>query len=253
MNRTYLKLELRRFVRDKASLFFTAGLPVFFYLIFGAAQDFKNESIGNGNIAMYIMISMAAYGAVSATVNVGGRAAVERMQGWGRQLGLTPLTDAGYVATKVALAVLVAMIPIFFVYLIGALTGAEGSTAAWLLSALLLLLGAVVFALLGLCIGLALKSEAALSAAGGAVVVLGFLGNVFFPLSGVLLSIAKLTPLYGYVALAKYPLTEGYVQDGTSGDLVREALWVPLVNVAAWLMILALIATQLVRRSRARQ
>ena len=47
-------------------------------------EDWADADAGNGNVAMHTMISMAAYGAVTATVGVGGMAAVERMQGWGR-------------------------------------------------------------------------------------------------------------------------------------------------------------------------
>ena len=46
--------------------------------------------------------------------------------------------------------------------------------------------------------------------------ILAFLGNIFFPLSGVMLTIAKFTPLYGYVALARYPLTEGHLRTATT-------------------------------------
>jgi ABC-2 type transport system permease protein len=120
------------------------------------------------------------------------------------------------------------------------------------LSGLILLLGALVFALYGLCFGLAFRSEAAVSGAGGSVVVLGFLGNIFFPLSGALLAIAKWTPLYGYAALARYPITGGWILD-SSGSATHEPLWVPLTNVATWLVILAVVAGWLVRRSRARQ
>ena len=58
------------------------------------------------------------------------------------------------------------------------------------------------------------RSEAAISGASGSVVVLSFLGNIFFPLSGTLLAIAKWTPLYGYVSLARYPVTEGSIVSG---------------------------------------
>lgn len=252
MNTTMLGLELRRFARDRASLFFVAVLPGFFYLIFGAAQSYADDDAGNGNVAMFIMIAMAAYGAVSATVSIGGRAATERLQGWGRQLGLTPLSDSSYVVTKTALAVSVAAVPLVVVYLLGALTGARGSWSAWVVSFLVLLVGATAFALYGLCFGLRFRSEAALSAAGGSVVILGFLGNIFFPLSGTLLAVAKFTPLYGYVALARYPVTEGGVLDAASGELVEEALWIPVVNVLVWTLILALVATWLVRRGRRR-
>jgi ABC-2 type transport system permease protein len=252
MNVTYTTIELRRVFRDYVSMFFITLLPAFFYLVFGAAQDVSGNRAGNGNVAMYIMISMAAYGAVTATTGVGGMAAVERAQGWGRQLGLTPLADHAYVATKAFVAVVVAAVPIALIYLVGVLTGAEGEGLAWLLSAVLVLLGASVFALYGLVMGLAFRTEAAVSAASGVLVIMGFLGNIFVPLSGTMLAIARFTPLYGYAALARYPVTEGTIPT-SNGGLVEEPLWYAVVNVSVWLTVLALLATWLVRRGRARQ
>ncbi len=254
MNVTYTVLELRRVARDVVSMFFIAILPAFMYLIFGAAQSYKDENAGNGNVALYILISMAAYGAVTATTGVGGMAAVERMQGWGRQLGLTPMKDRTYVASKAVVALVIAAIPIGLVYLLGALTGAKGDARTWVLSALVCLLGACLFALYGLVFGLAFRSESAVGAASGSLVILGFMGNLFFPLTGTLLSIAKFTPLYGYVQLARYPLTEGVnVNTGGPPPWPVEPLWIPLVNVLVWTTVMALLATWLVRRSRGRQ
>lgn len=257
MNPTILRLELTRQFREFMGLFFIVVLPAFFYLIFGATMDFSGDPIsgeaaGNGNVAMSIMIAMAAYGAVVATTSLGGQAAVERMQGWGRQLGLTPLRDSTYVWTKAMVAVIIAALPIAIVYTLGALTGAQGSTRAWVLSALIVVPGASLFALWGLVWGLAIRSESAIAVASGSTVVLAFLGNMFMPLSGTLLAIAKFTPLYGYAALARYPLTEGTLVT-MDGELLHEPVWVPLTNVIVWTAVLALIATVLVRRGRARQ
>ena len=251
MNGTFLELEIRRVLRDYPSMFFIVVLPAFFYVIFGAARDYSKQDAGNGNVAMFIMISMAAYGAATATSGIGGRAAVERMQGWGRQLGLTPLRDSSFVSMKTLLAVAIGTVPIVITYVLGAATGAEGTGLAWLLSGLALVIGAMVWALYGLCAALMFGSEAAVGAASGLLVILAFLGNLFIPLSGTMLAIAKFTPLYGYVALGRYPLTEGYVLDGDG--LVHEPLWIPMANVGVWTAILALLATWLVRRGRARQ
>ena len=65
MNPTIISLELKRLARDYVGLFFIAVLPAFMYVVFGAAQTFAQEDIGRGNVALYIMISMAVYGAVS--------------------------------------------------------------------------------------------------------------------------------------------------------------------------------------------
>ncbi|WP_141015005.1 ABC transporter permease [Nocardioides sambongensis] len=252
-NAVYFGLELRRITRDLVSMFFTAVLPAFMYLIFGAAQDYGQESAGNGNVTMYVMISMAAYGAVTATTGIGGIAALERMQGWGRQLGLTPMRDGQYVLVKTLVGLTIAAIPVALVYLVGGLTGAEGELSAWVLSGILVMVGATVFAVFGLVFGLAFRSEAAVGAASGTLVIFGFLGNLFFPLSGVLLTIAKFTPLYGYVSLARRPLTEGYVVDAGNGQVEFEPLWVAVTNVTVWLLILSLLAIWLVRRGRGRQ
>lgn len=253
MNLTYTGIELRRVTRDYVSMFFVAVLPAFMYLVFGAAMEWSDAPIGNGNAAMYTMISMAAFGAVTATVGVGGMAAVERMQGWGRQLGLTPMSDAEYVAIKATVAFVVAVIPITLIYVLGYATGSVGSGAAWFLSALVVLVGAAVFSLYGLLAGLLFRSEAAVGAASGSLVIFAFLGNIFFPLSGTMLTIAQFTPLYGFVALARYPLTEGMMVSTSGPPVPGGGLWIPLVNLVAWAIVFAVTAFLLVRRGRSRQ
>jgi ABC-2 type transport system permease protein len=247
MNSVYVGLELRRIFRDYVNVFFVGVLPAFLFLIFGT-QSYSSERIGNGNVGMLIMISMAAYGAVTATTGIGGMAAVERMQGWGRQLGLTSMRDASYVANKTLIALVVAIIPIGLIYLLGALTGASATARAWMLSGILVLVGAAIFGVYGLTVGLAFRTEAAVSAASGLLVIMAFLGNVFMPITGTLLEIGRFTPLYGYNALVRYPLTGGDLESGG-----HDPLWMILANVTVWAGIFVLAATHLVRRGRERQ
>lgn len=252
MNATYTGLELRRITRDYANLFFIAVLPAFLYVIFGAASDFGDATFDHGNVSMFVMVSMAAYGAVMATTTVGGMAAVERMQGWGRQLALTPMTDASYVAAKATVSLLISLIPVALIFAIGAASGAEATARAWVLSALIVAVGAMTFALFGLAVGQTFRTEGAVGAAAGSLVILAFLGNVFVPLSGTMLTIAKFTPLYGYAALSRYPITDGALPSD-DGSLGSEALWIPALNVVAWTLIFAVAAVVLVRKGRARQ
>ena len=253
MNLTYAAIELRRVARDYVSMFFVAVLPALMYLIFGVSMDYGDQAVGNGNAALYTMIAMAAFGAVTATTGIGGMAAVERMQGWGRQLGLTPMSDREYVTIKAFVAFLIALVPVALIYLLGSVTGAEGSAAAWLLSGLVVIGGAAVFALYGLAAGLLFRTEAAIGAASGSLVILAFLGSVFFPLSGGMLTLAKFTPLYGYVALARYPLTEGEIVSTTGAAAGTDPLWIPLANLLAWGTVFGAGAVLLVRRGRGRQ
>jgi ABC-2 type transport system permease protein len=197
---------------------------------------------------MYVMISMAAYGAVTATSSVAGSAATEQVMGWGRQLGLTPMRPVAFVAAKAAVAMVVAAVPVSLIFAIGSVTGARGTATDWILAAVLVWLGSSLFAVYGLAICLVFRGPNAPGIASGMVVVMAFLGNVFTPMSGLLLDIGRLTPLYGYAALARFPLTEGHLPMGGGQD----PLWLPVANVLAWTMTFSLLALWGVRRSRAR-
>lgn len=253
INTTYLRLELTRILRDVASVFFIVVLPAFLYIIFGASQSYGDQMIVGGNVTMYVMVSMAAYAAVTAATGIGGIVAIERIQGWGRQLGLTPMSDAQYVTVKMTVAFLISLVPITGIYVIGHFTGAEGTAKAWALSAIIVVAGSLVFALYGLAAGLAFSSEAAVSAASGLLVILAFLGNVFFPLSGAMLTVAKFTPLYGYIALARYPITDGMLLSAEGANQGQESIWIPVANLVAWALTFAITAVLLVRRGRERQ
>jgi ABC-2 type transport system permease protein len=214
------------------------------YLVFGLGSD---DPVGSGNVAMYVMVSMAAYGAVTATTSVAGSAATEQVMGWGRQLGLTPLRPLAFVAAKAAVAMAVAAVPVALVFAIGAATGARGDWTDWTLTAALVWLGSALFAIYGLAICLVFRGPNAPGIASGMIVVMAFLGNVFTPMDGLLLDLGRLTPLYGYAALARFPLTEGHLVLGG-----QDPLWLPVANVLAWTVIFAVLAMWGVRRSRAR-
>jgi ABC-2 type transport system permease protein len=241
---TYARLDLRRQLRDRIGMFFVVGLPTFMYLVFGIGSD---DPVGSGNVGMYVMISMAAYGAVTATTSVAGSAATEQVMGWGRQLGLTPMRPVGFVVAKAAVAMTVAAVPVVAIFAIGAVTGARGDFSDWLLSGALVWLGSALFAVYGLAVCLAFRGPNAPGIASGMIVVLAFLGNVFTPMSGFMLDLGRFTPLYGYVALARFPLTDGWLPVGG-----RDPLWLPVANVLAWTVIFGLVALWGVRRSRAR-
>ncbi|ANH37442.1 ABC-2 family transporter protein [Nocardioides dokdonensis FR1436] len=241
----YGRLDLRRQLRDRMGMFFAVALPAFLFVVFGLGDD---EAYGSGNVALYVMISMAAYGAVSATTTVAGSAVNEQTTGWGRQLALTPIPPLTFVAVKTAVAMVVAAVPIGLVYAIGAATGARGNLVDWAASAVIVWLGSAVFALYGLAVCLVFSGQNAASIASGLVVIMAFLGNVFSPMDGLILDIGRFTPLYGYAGLARYPLSEGYLPI----DAGRDSVWLLLANVSAWTVIFAALAVWGLRRRRER-
>lgn len=220
-------------------LFFIAILPTALFLMFTLPSDMASMDAGRANVSAYIMVSMAVYGAATATMSIAGSAAVERDAGWGRQLSLTALTGGQYVLGKTLVASLIAALPILVVFTAGALTGARFSEAwMWPVSALLALIGALPFALYGLAAAFVFRSEAAVSAAAGGLVVFGFLGNLFQPLSGALMDFARFTPMYGPGVLARWPIMEGLLIS-TEGTAHSDPLWMPILATLVWTAIFA--------------
>ena len=254
---TYIRIELMRILRHPETLAFNIGLPVAMYLVFGStfAQGADNAA-GAANVHFYVMASMALYGAVTATVNVSGGAAMEIMQGWGRQIGLTPLNSSAYVAMKTIVALIVSFIAVSAVFIAGILTGAATDHArVWVSTFLLCWLGSTVFALYGLAIAQLVRSESAVGIASGALVLLSFFGNLFVPLSGTMLSIARFTPLYGLAGLSRWPQLQGanVATNGPNDFGPTDSMWMLILNVVAWAAIFAVMAALGTRRSRQRQ
>ena len=250
----FVAWEFWRNFRMADATFFVVILPTAMYLMFGVAMDQGAQPAGEGNVAAYVMTSMAVYGAVMATTSMAGSAAVERSMGWGRQLNMTGLTDANYIVGKMLTALLMAISPILVVYVVGAISGARFDSAAhWLGSAALSLVVAIPFSLYGLALALLFRSETAVSAASGFLVIFGFFGNLFIPLGGVLLEIAKFTPLYGPAMLARWPQTEGLIIPAEAGAPVEfESMWLLIANIGAWTVIFGLLCLLGARRRTTR-
>lgn len=243
----YLRCDLRRTLRMRETLLFIVLLPSVLYLMYGLQNTV--ERAGHGNVAAYVMISMAVYGAATATTSLAGATAREHSSGWGRQLGLTALTPSAYFGVKATVGVLMAMLPIALIFATGAATGAVlDSPGRWAAAFVLTLLVALPFSLYGLAAMLLLRTDTATSVASGLLVVMAFFGNLFMHLSDTLLDIARFTPMYGAATLARWPLTEGYAEATTT----PESLGVAVVNLVAWTAIFAAACTLLARRSTRR-
>lgn len=249
MSPTMLRIEGMRQLRNPYTLAFTLGMPVAMYLLFGVSMGYGSLSAGNGNVSFYIMASMAAYGTAVAMSSLTSLAAIEANQGWGRQLALTPLTTVEYALTKLTTAVGFAAFALLAVFTAGWLTGATVDGAwRWAATAGIMLSLGLVYGLYGLGVGLFFSSESAAALASISMTFFAFFGNVFMPLDGVMLDIARFTPLYGFVGLSRWPLTEGQLTTGQT-----DQMWMLLLNVAVWLVVFVLLVVAGVRRSRARQ
>ena len=236
-------LELRRMMRNRRTVIFTLIMPAVFFLLFGTNSAAREQRVGGGNVTGYILISMAVYGAMLATTSGGAMVSIERAAGWSRQLRLTPLRPAAYVAVKLVLAMVVGAVSVVVAFAVGSLAGAELPAHAWIECGLLAWLCALVFAAFGLFMGYLLPSENVMQVLGPVLAVLSFAGGLFVPvdqLGHTFATIAKFTPVYGVGEIARYPL----VQDGN--------LWLAALNVVAWTALFAAGAMWRFRRDTAR-
>ncbi|MCK3769617.1 ABC transporter permease [Microbacterium aerolatum] len=246
---TMMRVEAMRQIRNPYTLAFTLGMPVAMYLLFGASMGYGEITAGYGNVKYYVMVSMAAYGTAVAMSSITSLAATEAKQGWGRQLAMTPLGTAGYAVTKLLTAVAFAALAMLAVFAAGFLTGAEATDAwRWWASAGIILGVGLMYGLYGLGVGLFFNSDTAAALASISMTFFAFFGNVFMPLDGVMLDIARFTPLYGFVSLSRWPLTEGVLTTGQT-----DSLWMIALNIVAWLIVFGILVAVGVKRSRSRR
>lgn len=242
-NATLVRLELRRLLRNKRTVIFTVVMPVIFFLLFGLNKAYADDTVGRGNVAAEIMISMALYGAMIATTSSGASVSIERSLGWSRQLRLTPLNPLAYVAVKLLLALIAGGVAIIAVFIAGLVTHkAQMPLSVWILSGIIAWFGSLTFAAFGLFMGYLLPSENVMQILGPVLALLALLGGLWWPLDAHSLmgEIARFTPMYGLSQLVHAPLTQ---------DAVK-IVWV--VNLVGWLVLFSAGAVWRFRKDTAR-
>jgi len=231
---TYLRIELARKLRNPRSLVFTIAFPVLMFFIVGYQQldaPLTGTPVASGgvSVAAYIMVSMAMYGTMMSATQTGASVAVERAQGWTRQLRLTPLNPVANIVVKMAAGMMFGLLAVIATYAVAAFAGVSLAPAQWIVTGVAAwLLAGAVFTTLGLMVGYMVPGENVAQITSLAVVLLAFVGGLFFPLSSMpdfLQTIGKLTPVYGIGELARSPLTGDAFDLGT------------LINAVVWLAV----------------
>lgn len=252
LNRTLLGIELSRVLRNKRTMIFTMVFPIVMFLFISAQITGKDDQMGPAvaNVGAYIMVSMAIYGAIMATTSAGASVSIERACGWSRQLRLTPLKPLAYVTTKIVAALVFGVVATAITYAVGAVTHkAVMSPQGWWQSGLVVVLGSLVFAALGLFMGYLLPSENAMQFLGPILAVLSIFGGIFSapidPASG-FGQVAALTPIYGFAQIAHWPLSQ------TASGAHDPFEWSWVVNLVAWGLVFVLGAVWRFRKDTAR-
>jgi ABC-2 type transport system permease protein len=223
-NLTVLGIELRRMLRNRRTIVFTLILPAALLLSIGNQKGWDDRA-GSGNVAAYLLVSMALYGAALTAAATGSMVAMERAVGWSRQLRLTPLNPVAYILMKALIALCMGALAIAAVNVVGLGQGkAEMSTHVWVYSAVVTLFCTLTFAALGVFVGYIVPGENAMQILGPGLALLSFLGGVFIPLdqySDAVRHVAYWTPMYGVSEIARAPLT-------------HDLPWYAVVNAVVW-------------------
>lgn len=207
---TFLYLEVRRLFRNRRTLVFTLVIPAVFFFLFQSRG--KLRAAGGPDLVALMMIGLSVYGAMIAATSGGALVSVERSLGWSRQLRLTPLRPAAYIAIKVLTAMVLGLVSVAVINVVAAFDGVRLDVTTWVLTAILSWAAALVFASFGLFMGYLLPSENVMQFIGPVLGIFAFFGGLFIPvnlLPTTIQDIAPYMPPYGVAQIARYPLLGG--------------------------------------------
>lgn len=237
---TYARYELLRTVRNTRFFVLSLVFPLVLFVLIAGPN--RHQQLGGISFPLYYMSGMAAWGTMSAVIAGGARIAAERSVGWNRQLRLTPLTTTGYVGTKIVTGYTMALVSIGLLYSAGASMGVRLPATRWATMTLLILVGLVPFAALGIALGHVLTVESMGPAMGGITSLLALLGGAWGPVgdTGVVHSLVQLLPSYWLVQAATSAIAGGSWP--ARGWLV----------MAGWTAVLSVLAVRAFRRDTER-
>jgi len=238
----YTRYELLRTFRNKRFFFLALGFPVVLYFLIAGPNRNENDLAHTGLSApLYYMVGLAAFGTMNAMLSAGARIAAERAAGWNRQLRITPLSVRAYFRTKVLTGYMMALIVLVSLYASGIILGVSLSGREWWRMTLLIVIGLIPFAALGVVLGHLATPDSIGPIMGGSTALLALLGGTWFPVTGgVMQRIAELLPSYWLVQASHVAL--GGAGWGTKGWIV----------IAVWTVVLTVLARRFYRRDTKR-
>ncbi len=237
----YIRSEVVRTFRNRRFLLFSLGFPLVLFLAIGGAN--RHKHLLGISFTLYYMTGMVAWGTMIAMISSGARISSERLVGWTRQLRITPLRTRVYFEAKVLTGYLLALLTIAVLYAAGIALDVRLDARQWAVMTLLLLVGLVPFAVLGILVGHLLKPDSIGPAVGGMTALFALLGGAWGPLSTspTFVDVVKGIPSYWLVQ-------SGRVAFGGSGWPPAEA-W---IVIAVWTAVLVRLSVRVYRRDTAR-
>ena len=239
----YTRFELVRTFRNVRLLVFSFGFPLVLYFLIAAPNRHQHNFNGSGiSIPLYYMVGLVAFGAMTALVSSGARIAIERTDGWTRQLRITPLATSAYFGAKVITGYTLATLTIALMYASGVSLGVSLTAGRWLEMTGLIIVALIPFAALGIFLGHLLTADSIGPAIGGLVSLLALVSGTWFPIGshGLLHDVGQFLPSYWLVRASHV---------GVGGHAWSATGW---IVIATWTVTLATLARYAYRRDTAR-
>lgn len=196
--RSLMKVELILMKRQAAYYLLSIGLPSVFYLIFSGMMS---GSATPTLVLQTYLFSMTVFSIMSsAFFSIPSTLQSDKTNNWQKMLQHSPVSMIEYYISKLFSALLTFLLSIVVVFSVGHFVrGVNLPAMDWLIIALIILFGSLVFIAMGVLVSL-LPSAQLMSVVGNiAYMALAVLGGLWFPLSmfpAWLRSIGKLMPSY---------------------------------------------------------
>ena len=192
-----MKVELILMKRQAAYYLLSIGLPSVFYLIFSGVMSSDTPT----SVLRLYLFSMTVFSIMSsAFFSIPSSLQSDKTNNWQKMIQHSPVSMVEYYISKLFSALLTFLLSIVVVFSVGYFVrGVSLPTMDWLIIALIILFGSLVFIAMGVLVSL-LPSAQLMSAVGNiAYMALAVLGGLWFPLSmfpAWLRPIGKLMPSY---------------------------------------------------------
>lgn len=196
--RSLMKVELILMKRQAAYYLLSIGLPSVFYLIFSGMMS---GSATPTLVLQTYLFSMTVFSIMSsAFFSIPSTLQSDKTNNWQKMLQHSPVSMIEYYISKLFSALLTFLLSIVVVFSVGHFVrGVNLPAMDWLIIALIILFGSLVFIAMGVLVSL-LPSAQLMSVVGNiAYMALAVLGGLWFPLTMFpkwLQPIGKLTPSY---------------------------------------------------------
>jgi ABC-2 type transport system permease protein len=220
-------LTVRRGESLLVTLVIPLGILVFFSSVDAVNTTYKDpvDFLVPGVLALAVMSS--------AMVSLGIATGYERRYGVLKRLGSTPLSRAGLLSAKTLNVLGLELVQAVVIVLTGVALG-WNATGGLVLALVLLLVGTIAFAGIGMLLAGTLRAEANLAVANGLFLVLLFLGGMAYPLSKLpdaVETFAKALPAAALSETVRAALTPG--RSFPTGELVVLLVWAVAAPIAA--------------------